>query len=92
MPPQTWATPDQLQFLTEEDKKWEMVKSGGATLKSFYFVTTQAFHERWPATPDDDILEEAGHDAGKAQEIAQEQLLSVSALAYTTSAPSHLTP
>jgi hypothetical protein len=68
------------------------MKSGRAMLKSFYFMTTQAYHERWPATPDNDILEEAGHNAGKVKEIAQEQLLSVSALAYATSAPSHLKP
>ena len=43
-----WAMQEQLEFLTQEDSKWEITKAGAGTLKNFYARTSKAFLEKWP--------------------------------------------
>ena len=43
-----WSTQEQLEFLTQEDSKWEITKAGMGTLKNFYARTSKAFLEKWP--------------------------------------------
>lgn len=69
MAPPTWATQAQLEFLLEEDTKWEFIKAGSTTLKSFYIQTTNAFLEKWPDTPSKSMLGEVNGDATKAQKL-----------------------
>jgi hypothetical protein len=71
-------TPEQTEFATEEDSKWEFVKASTNTLKSFYTQMTYTFLEKWPMTPNLATLEEAGGDPAKAQELVFEKLYSVS--------------
>ena len=80
MAPPTWTTKDQLAFLSQEDSKWEYVKSGETTLKSFYLRTTNAFLEKWPTAPDAKTLKAADGDVVKAQEMAEAQVHNVSDL------------
>ena len=92
MPPPTWATPEQLQFLKSEDTKWALIKASTGLLKTFYTRTAYSFLKMWPAVPDAKILAEAKNDLVKAQELANEQVHKVSIPAtHTTSAPSHRT-
>ena len=77
MPPQPWATPEQLAFLSFEDSKW-LTKAGTSTLKSFYSRTTISFLERWPQAPTAKMLEDAENDTAKAQESVYPWMLSVS--------------
>jgi hypothetical protein len=74
MAPPMWTTKDQLAFLTQEDSKWEFVKSSKTMLKSFYLQTTNAFLEKWPTVPDTKTLKAANGDVAKVQEMAEAQV------------------
>jgi hypothetical protein len=89
MPPQPWATKEQLDFLIGEDSKWESIKSGGTMLKSFYTSMTQAFLQKWPTTPDKVTLERAGRNTLEAQQLAEEKVHSVSELTHIIAPPSN---
>ena len=78
MPAPKWTTPEQLAFLVTEDKRWLIIKEGASSLKNFYVRTTNSFLEKWPAVPDEKILEKAGGDAKKAKELAEQRLHGVS--------------
>ena len=78
MPPQPWATPEQLAFLLHEDSKWPITKAGSGTLKSFYSRTTISFLKWWPQAPTANMLENAKNDTAKAQELVFARMLSVS--------------
>jgi hypothetical protein len=77
MAPSPWATPEQQEFLIQEDSKWEIIKSGGGTLKHFYVRTAVTFLEKWPVDPTPGMLKAAGDDSEKAQQLAEERLQTV---------------
>jgi hypothetical protein len=89
MPAPKWTTPEQLAFLTEEDKKWAVIKAGTGSLKSFYVRTTNTFLEKWPASPKAEHLEKAHGDAEKAKQFAEDEMLAVSHMSETTLYGSH---
>jgi hypothetical protein len=74
MPPHGWTTPDQLDFLIQEDSRWILAKNGDGTLKSFYTRTTDAFLSKWPGVPDEQTLKEAEGDLAKSQELVKDQI------------------
>ena len=89
MAPPKLTTPEQLEFLENEDLRWRAIKEGSSTLKSFYARTAKTFLEKWPVTPDQETLKAADNDAVKAQAIAEEQIHKVSTRALNLLTPSH---
>lgn len=89
MAPPPWTTPEQAEFLTQEDSQWALIKAGKTTLKGFYLRTTLTFLGRWPEPVSDDILEEAGGDLVRAQELANQGALLVSMAIRATPPLSH---
>ncbi|KAF9785271.1 hypothetical protein BJ322DRAFT_1108724 [Thelephora terrestris] len=83
MAPSPWATPEQQEFLIQEDSKWEIIKSGGGTLKHFYVRTAVTFLKKWPVDPTPGMLKAAGDDSEKAQQLAEERLQTRIANWYT---------
>ena len=69
MAPPSWASLEQNEFLCEENTKWDFIKSGSTTLKSFYTQTTNTFLQKWPAAPDEITLAEADGDPVRAQRL-----------------------
>jgi len=82
-------TPEQLEFLIQEDSKWALIKAGETSLKSFYIRTTQTFLGKWPEPLSDDILEGAGSDLVRAREPANQVALNVSMATRATPLLSH---
>ena len=92
MAPPKQSTAEQLEFLENEDLKWEAIKLGATTLKSFYVRTAKTFLEKWPTTPDQETLKAAAGDVVKAQAMAEEQVHKVSSRALSTLTHSHPNP
>ena len=90
MAPPTWASQLQTVFLTEEDSKWDFIKAGSSTLKSFYAATTNTFLEKFPEEPSEDMLRQVNYDQVKAQQLVYAQKLAVSPLTSSISTSPHL--
>ena len=90
MAPPTWANEVQLAFLWEENSKWDFIKAGSTTLKSFYAITTNTFLEKWPEAPTEEILKEVNYDPVKAQQLVFTRKLGVSLLTSAAPTSAHL--
>ena len=80
MAPPTWATEEQREFLLKEDASWELIKTSGRTLKSFYTQTTRTFLAKWPRTPSQETLALAKGDEAAANALVEQQAWDVSSI------------